>query len=97
MSISYMYLESGYFTDLLPKIIEILKPLYPHIRASNFLPWKVYTTKDQELCRKRFPTNTGNQTTHNKKAQWTIEYMALVVDMNQSTPSRNDFLFNNWG
>ena len=61
MSISYRYLESGYCTDLLPKMVEILKPLYPHIRASNFLPWKVYTTKDQELYRKRFPTNTGNQ------------------------------------
>ena len=37
------------------------------------------------------------RTTYNKKVQWTIEYMALVVGMNQSTPSRNDFLFNNWG
>ena len=61
MFMSDRYLESGYCTDLLPKIIEILKPLYPHIRASNFLPWKVYTTKDQELYRKRFPTNTGSQ------------------------------------
>ena len=61
MSISDRYLESGYYTDLLPKIIEILKPLYPHIRASSFMPWKVYTTEDQELYRKRFPTNTGNQ------------------------------------
>ena len=40
---------------------------------------------------------TSVWTTYNKKAQWTIEYMALVVGMNQSTPSRNDFLFNNWG
>ena len=61
MFMSDRYLESGYCTDLFPEIIEILKPLYPHIRASNFLPWKVYTTKDQELNRKRFPTNTGNQ------------------------------------
>ena len=61
MFMSDRYLESGYCTDLLPKIIEILKPLYPYIRASNFLPWKVYMTKDQELYRKRFPTNTGNQ------------------------------------
>ena len=40
---------------------------------------------------------TSVQTTYNKKAQWTIEYMALVVGMNQSTHTRNHFLFNNWG
>ena len=32
-----------------------------------------------------------------QNAQWTLEYMALVVGMNQSTPSRNHFLFNNLG
>ena len=40
---------------------------------------------------------TSGHTIYNKKVQWSIEYMALVVGMNQSTPSRNDFLFNNWG
>ena len=32
-----------------------------------------------------------------KKVQWTIEYMALVVGMNQSTPSRNHFCLTTWG
>ena len=88
MSISYRYLESGYGTDLLPKIFEILKPLYPHIRASNFLPWKVYTTKDQELY--RFPTNTGNQF-HKLKSLilgiWIPDSIKYAVSQNEEVPN----------
>ena len=29
------------------------------MRSSNFLPWRIYTAKDQEMYRNRFPTSTG--------------------------------------
>ena len=40
---------------------------------------------------------TSGRTIYNKKVQWTIEYMALVVGMNQSTLQEMTFCLTTGG